>query len=69
MSIPTFGEQYAKLTEHLRYAQEDAAMLAHLCNSEGGAPGRVLAMGWLNVSEGLKKMIYGVTELAKSRLQ
>lgn len=69
MSIPTSGEQYAKLMEHLRYAQEDAAMLAHLANADGTGPGAVLAKGWLNVSEGLKRMQWIVTQIAMGKLQ
>lgn len=69
MSIPTHGETYSKLIEHLRLAQEDAAMLAHLRNAEGDDKGRLLAKGWLVVSEGLKQMQYKVTLLAQGRLQ
>ena len=60
---------YSRLMEHLRKAQEDAAMLAHLNNAEGDGPGRVLAKGWLNVSEGLKHMQWAVTRLAKRSIQ
>lgn len=50
MNIPTEGEEYAKLIEHLRLAQEASAMLAHLVRDES----RTKATGWLTVSEGLK---------------
>ena len=69
MSIPTTGESYAKLMEHLRLAQEDAAMLAHLRRAEGDDKGRILADGWLAVSEALKLMQHQVTGLAQGRLQ
>lgn len=69
MTIPTHGETYAKLIEHLRLAQEDAAMLAHLRRAEGDDKGRKLALGWLTVSEALKLMQSKVIELAKGRLQ
>ena len=69
MSIPTSGESYAKLLEHLRLAQEDAAMLAHLRNAEGDDKGKLIAKGWLGVSEMLKMLGYKVTEMAKGRLQ
>lgn len=69
MSIPTHGETYSKLIEHLRMAQEATAMLAHLRNAEGDAKGRLLAKGWLVVSEALRLMQFKVTELAKGRLQ
>jgi hypothetical protein len=66
MSIPTRGETYARLIEHLRLAQEDAATMAHLHNTESrDSP---LARGWLTVSEMLKQMQYKVTQFAtKSR--
>ena len=72
MSVPTRGETFSKLLEHLRLAQEDAAMMAHLENADrsgGGGPAYVLAKGWLNVSEQLKKMQHLVTEFAKQGLQ
>jgi hypothetical protein len=68
MSIPTKGETFAKLLEHLRYAQEDAAMLAHLTN-EGDKMSQTLAKGWLGVSELLKKVQWQVTKLAKGSWQ
>lgn len=69
MGIPTHGESYAKLIEHLRLAQEDAAMLAHLRRAEGDAKGRIIADGWLTVSEALKLMQHKVTSFAQGRLQ
>jgi hypothetical protein len=60
MSLPTTGEEFTKLIEHLRKAQEAAAMLSHLeaDNSE------ILSHGWLKVSEMLKTTVIRVTELA-----
>jgi len=69
MTVPTKGETYSKLIEHLRLAQEDAAMLMHLHNAEGDGPGMVLAKGWWHVGENLKKMQGYVTGLAKRGLQ
>lgn len=68
MSIPTSGEEYSKLIEHLRLAQEDAAMLAHLANAQG-TNGTLIAKGWLAVSEQLKRTQRIVTDLAVGRLQ
>jgi hypothetical protein len=61
MSVPTKGEEFIKLMEHLRKAQEAAAMLSHL-NSEDGSP--VIAKGWLTVEELLKRTVHNVTQLA-----
>jgi len=68
MSIPTPGEQLAKLCEHLRLAQESAAMMAHLHNVQDSRKDSILAKGWLAVSEALKLMNHKVIELAKGRL-
>lgn len=69
MSIPTTGEEYLKLIEHLRLAQEAAAMLGHLRRAEGDAKGMQLGKAWLIVSEALKAMQWKVTVLAQRRLQ
>ena len=65
MSIPTKGEEYAKLMEHVRLAQESAAMLAHLERDNS----RDKANGWLTVSEALKLMGYKIGQLATKGLQ
>lgn len=66
MSVPTQGEAYARLMENLRYAQENAAMLAHLANANDD---RTMAMGWLSVSELFKKVQRQVTDLATRGMQ
>ena len=68
MSLPTIAEEYAKLIEHLRKGQENAAMIAHLLNSEGGGKGAVLSRAWLHIEDNLKKMCDIVTKLAQGRL-
>lgn len=68
MSIPTKSEEYSKLIEYLRKAQESCAMLAHLNNADGDKMGGLLATGWLGISEILKKIIHEVTQLAMGRL-
>ena len=68
MSLPTHGEAYHQLIEHLRLGQEAASMLAHLRRAEGDAKGRMLADGWLAVSEGLKRMQSVVITIASGRL-
>ena len=65
MSIPTRGEEYAKLIEHTRKAQESAAMLAHIVRDES----RVKAEGWLAVSEAFKLLGYKIGHLATKGLQ
>lgn len=60
MSIPTPGEEYAKLCEFIRKAQESAAMLAHLEADNN----KLQAQGWLAVSEMFKLVLHKVTALA-----
>ncbi len=70
MSVPTQGEQFAKLIDHLRSAQDDSAMLAHLTRSMSTSKkDNALADGWIAVSELLKRMIHQVTTLAQGKLQ
>lgn len=65
MSLPTRGETFAKLIEHVRKAQEEAAVMAHLVRDED----RLVAQGWLAMSEMFKKVAHQVTMLAtKGRL-
>jgi len=65
MSVPTVGEEYAKLMENLRYAEEHAAMIAHLHNHNDR---RDIARKWLIVSENFKKLQHTLTQLATGRM-
>lgn len=65
MSVPTQGEVFAKLLEHVRYAQEGAAMYAHLCRANGDT---VRADGFLRASEGFKRTVKLLTELATKHI-
>jgi hypothetical protein len=60
MAIPTKGDTFAQLIEHLRLAQEAAAMLGHLHADEDP----LMLKGWLAISELLKLTIHNVTKLA-----
>jgi len=63
--MPTEGETYAKLMEHLRESQECAAMLAHLHRANDRT---VTANGWLAVSEHLRKMQFTITNIAVGKM-
>lgn len=66
--LPTPGLMYSQLLEHLRQAQENAAMLAHLQRTEDGVRDRALANGWLAVAEQFRRMEIVITTLAQGRL-
>jgi hypothetical protein len=51
--------------EHLRKAQEAAAMLAHLHKANDH---HRMALSWLAVSENFKKMQHQLTQLAIGRM-
>lgn len=68
MTVPTRGETYAKLLEYIHMAEEQAAMMAHLHNTEANDKDRLLAKGWLVVSEAFRVMAVKVTHLAQGRL-
>lgn len=68
MTVPTHGEVYMRLMEHLRLAQEDASTLSHLANTEDGAKAKALSKSWLVVSELFKHVQLKVTDLAQGRL-
>lgn len=61
MSVPTSGETYAKILEHLIKLQEETSMMAHLAAANDD---RELANQWLLVSENFKKMQRSLTSLA-----
>lgn len=66
MSVPTEGEEFAKLLHHLGESQNSCAMLSHLAKANDED---LRAKGWMAVSELLKRMQYQVTEMAKRKLQ
>lgn len=68
MSVPTVGDEFAKLTYHLRMAQEASAMIAHLYNAEEGSVSKsVAAKNWLRISENLKEFIQHVVKMGMRR--
>lgn len=73
--IPTFGgqatrsETYTKLMHHLIEAQELAAVLSHLHNTEDSTKDKLLAKAWLLISEHFRMMQKKITTLAMGTLQ
>lgn len=60
MSLPTTGQEFEKLIEHIRLAQEAAYRLGHLVIDED----KLKAQGWRAVAEQL-----GITANIVQRLQ
>ena len=70
MSVPTRGETFSKLLEHIRLAEEQAAMMAHLTRADASSvKDNAVANGWLSISELFRRVGIKVTELAQGRLQ
>lgn len=66
--LPTVGLMYEQLLEHLRQAQENAAMLSHLTNTEDTIRDKLISKGWLAIAELLRQMEFKITSLAQGRL-
>lgn len=65
MSVPTKGEEYTKLIEGLRKAQDAAAMIAHLERDTHA----VIARAWLLVSENIGRVVDHCIALSTKGLQ
>lgn len=66
MAIPTEGDTFSKMMEHLRKLQEETAMMAHLRKANSDDRN---ALAWLAVSENFKKMQHTLTQLAMRKMQ
>lgn len=66
---PTRGILYAQISEKLREIQELTAMMAHLHQTEDNHMDKLLAKGWLGMSEMFKLIQRKITDLAMGRLQ
>lgn len=67
MPTTSISEEYMKLMEALRRAQEASSMIAHL-HGDTDDKSRLLAKGWITISEALRVFIHKVTQLAQGRL-
>ena len=65
----TRGEAYSKLMHHLREAQDQAAVLSHLHNTEASKMDALMAQGWLAISEMLKLTRNNIIKLAANKFQ
>lgn len=64
----TRGETFSKLIYHIREAQDMAATMSHLHNTEDSNQEKLKAKLWLVVSERLKLMQNQLIDLAKGGL-
>ena len=67
--VATRGETFTKLLHHIRESQELAAVMAHLHQTEDNHMDKLLAKGWLGISELFARTATQVTKLAMGRLQ
>lgn len=67
--VPSRSVVYAKLLDHVRECQDLAALMSHLHQTESNDMDRLLAKGWLGMSEMFKLTAYQIIELAKSKMQ
>lgn len=66
VTVPTEGETFARMIEHLRLAQECAGTLSHLASANDQ---RRRAIGWIAVEQQLKLTCAAVTKLAMGMMQ
>lgn len=67
--VVTRGEVYMKMLDHLRQVQDLTATMAHLHNTENNDMDKLLAKGWLGMTELFKQVEHRVTSLAMNKLQ
>lgn len=68
MSVPSRGEVFHRLIDHIKQLIDCCALMAHLHNTEGSDKDKKLAVGWLMMSELFKKLQHQVTLLGQGRL-
>ena len=67
--VPTRAEASRKLMHHIEEAQDQAAVLAHLHNTEDSEMDKLMAKGWLGISEMFKMTRWKITKLAANKFQ
>lgn len=65
----TRGECYAKLIDLVDQLIDQCAVMAHLHNTEGSDTDKLLAKGWLGMTELMRRMRNQMTKLAQGSLQ
>lgn len=67
--VVTRGEVYMKMLDHLRQIQDLTATMSHLHQTEDNDMDKLLAKGWLGMTELFKRVEHQVTSLAMNKLQ
>lgn len=69
MSVPTTGEKFSELIEHLTKACEAAYTIAHLYNAmDGSAISKLYAGAYLNIGQNLERARDYIVHLSKGSL-
>jgi hypothetical protein len=68
MSVPSRGEVFSRLIHHLREAQSQSAIMAHLHRTEDSLKDRKMTAGWLMIEDMLKQQIHKITLMAQGKL-
>lgn len=68
MAVPTKGEVFAKLLDHLREAQSCASTMAHLYRADSGGIAFQMAKGWLLIEDLINKMCHRITIMGQGKL-
>lgn len=63
--IVTRGDAFSKLMHHLTEAEDMAAVIGHLYNTEDDNMSKLMAKGWIGTSGLIRRMRYTITEMAK----
>lgn len=67
--VPTRGDAFTKLMWHLEEAADQAAVLAHLHNTEASNMDQLMNKGWLGIHELLLRTRKQITKLAANKFQ
>ena len=68
MAVPSRGEVFSKMLEHLREAQSCASTLAHLYRADSGGIAFQMSKGWLLIEDMLNKMCQRITLMGQGKL-
>jgi hypothetical protein len=65
---PSRGDTFAKIIDLIDQIIDQCAVMAHLHNTEGNDMDKLLAKGWLAMTELFRRMRYQIIQLATNKL-